>query len=368
MKIRPGISSLLAAGLTLGVGLLVLAACGALVPEPHPNTPVGNLQALWEDFDQLYALFEVREVDWDAVHREYRPRVDGGTSDTELREVLCAMLDELGDVHIWLHPVDMEGCTSSRSSEEPYFPDDPPGAGREGFGDQVDVIKSGYLVFPYQAFPGGVSGHLQSEGTGDRDLAYLSIYGFDNQVDWNAVDRALVDAERAGGLVIDLRNNHGGRSENVQGLIDQIADAARPYASKRRRNGPDHGDLGDPTMMSMAQGREAFRTMPIVVLTDPFTVSAAEWFVLAMRQRGFTTVVGDTTRGSLSSWYPRVLPNGWEYSNCPDLVADVDGMIWEGKGIPPHVSARNTREANLRGEDLALDEAIRVLAGMIAAP
>ncbi|HSR41963.1 MAG TPA: hypothetical protein VLL48_07320, partial [Longimicrobiales bacterium] len=83
--------------------LLSLPSCvdSFLEPEPdRPDDPVLNFDLLWREFDRHYSFFLQKDVDWDGVYARYRPRIDAGTSHSQLLGVVSEMLDELRDGHV----------------------------------------------------------------------------------------------------------------------------------------------------------------------------------------------------------------------------------------------------------------------------
>ena len=64
--------------------------------------PEKNFEELWETFHHRYPFFELRKVDWKKQYDIYRPKVTRKTSDDELFDILCQMLDPLDDGHVEL--------------------------------------------------------------------------------------------------------------------------------------------------------------------------------------------------------------------------------------------------------------------------
>ena len=64
--------------------------------------PEKNFEELWETFYNRYPFFELRNVDWKKQYDTYRPKVTSKTSDDELFDILCQMLDPLDDGHVEL--------------------------------------------------------------------------------------------------------------------------------------------------------------------------------------------------------------------------------------------------------------------------
>ena len=64
--------------------------------------PERNFEVLWQTFNERYPFFRLRGVDWNKQYRAYRPKVTNETSDDELFNILCRMLDPLNDGHVEL--------------------------------------------------------------------------------------------------------------------------------------------------------------------------------------------------------------------------------------------------------------------------
>ena len=64
--------------------------------------PEKNFEELWKTFHNRYPFFELRNVDWNKQYDTYRPKVTRKTSDDELFDILCQMLDPLNDGHVEL--------------------------------------------------------------------------------------------------------------------------------------------------------------------------------------------------------------------------------------------------------------------------
>ncbi|MDE6581550.1 MAG: peptidase S41, partial [Duncaniella sp.] len=77
--------------------LLVLPACHT-VDEPA-DSPDSNFEALWKILDEHYCFFADKNIDWNAVHDRYAPKISDEMTREELFDVCAAMLDELRDGH-----------------------------------------------------------------------------------------------------------------------------------------------------------------------------------------------------------------------------------------------------------------------------
>jgi hypothetical protein len=64
--------------------------------------PEKNFEALWKTFHNRYPFFELRKVDWKRQYDIYGPMVTSETTDDELFDIFCQMLDPLDDGHVEL--------------------------------------------------------------------------------------------------------------------------------------------------------------------------------------------------------------------------------------------------------------------------
>src|SRR5262245_66647461 len=76
--------------------------CAKLASAMMDRDPERNFEALWKTFHNRYPFFELRKVDWSRQYETYRPKVTRDTSDDELFDILCQMLDPLDDGHVEL--------------------------------------------------------------------------------------------------------------------------------------------------------------------------------------------------------------------------------------------------------------------------
>jgi carboxyl-terminal processing protease len=80
--------------------LALFTGCEDLfVPEPGDD-PEEIFEQLWATFEEEYAPFEERGVDWDLQYGIYRPMVTSGTTEDELFDILSLMLSSLDDGHV----------------------------------------------------------------------------------------------------------------------------------------------------------------------------------------------------------------------------------------------------------------------------
>ncbi|MCB0640924.1 MAG: S41 family peptidase [Phaeodactylibacter sp.] len=319
-----------------------------MFPETYPNTPVGNFEYFWQEFDQFYGLFQVRAIDWDSAYAQFRPQVDLTTTDTELYETLVDMLQLLDDGHVALIPI---------GTDLPQYVGGPIGRIDTIQDFNLEIIKTRYLNDPQE------TDFAMLYDVIEDSIGYVHIYGFaDGEKAFDREMEILMEAVAdTKGLIIDIRGGYGGEDIAGKTIASYFTDQERLYMTNRVKNGPGPLDFTEPVSWYIRPRGEAPYLHPIVLLTNRLTVSARETFELAMRTLPQVTVVGDTSAGAFSNNMLSEMPNGWGFSFSIGDWRAADGTSYEGVGIPPDVLIQNLRSELLDGQDRVLDKALEVL-------
>ncbi|MFA6832939.1 MAG: peptidase S41, partial [Bacteroidaceae bacterium] len=83
--------------------LFLFSFSSCIREEEQVDSPQGNFEALWTLIDQRYCFFDVKNVDWAAIHDAYAKRITSKMPEGGLFEVLGDMLEELQDGHVNLY-------------------------------------------------------------------------------------------------------------------------------------------------------------------------------------------------------------------------------------------------------------------------
>lgn len=322
--------------------LLVSSCEKSFKPEPDADA-VGVFNELWRTFDELYAVFPERGVDWNASYAQYAPLVHKDISDDSLYRVVTAMLEPLNDAHVQLVTPDRRVWSSDRVYRDlvdfDLF--------------RLDVVKQNYLT---DVRTKGEQESITTYGriTG-QPIGYIHFPSISGT--WSEFDGMLNDMGSIQGLIIDLRHNQGGDFTWALNELDQLNGAARPIFRSRTKNGAGPNDFTAWTDWQI-DGGPGSRNYRIVFITDRYTVSAAERLVMMLRAMDNTVHLGDTTNGALSTVIWRELPNAWYYRVSIQQVEDPQGMRWEGIGLPPEQVVLNTSAQLDAGVDAQLQAAI----------
>jgi carboxyl-terminal processing protease len=132
---------------------------------------------------------------------------------------------------------------------------------------------------------------------------------------------------RARGILLDLRGNSGG-------LVDESVESASGFLN----GGPVGSYQADGTTYRLTADPGGDTGVPVVVLVDGGTMSAAELLTGALQDRGRAVVVGSRTFGKGAVQQPTPLPGGAVVERTVGHYRTPDGHDLDGAGITPDVS------------------------------
>ncbi len=189
----------------------------------------------------------------------------------------------------------------------------------------------------------------------DNGIGYVKIYEFVNGT--GAAFRSAVFSLRRGGmraLVLDLRGNPGGLVNELREVSDAILPQGSPFIQFRMRVGRKMMlETSDPPIVPAA--------MPLVVLVDESTASAAELLAAALQEQSRAVVIGTRTAGAVEIGITVALPEGAGMSITVARVWSGDGTRLEGYGVIPDDPVALTTDAMNRGYDSQLARALERL-------
>jgi len=334
----------------------LLSACQFFLgPEPD-TSPSEVLKSLWNDFNNIHANLDFRMSSslkynswYDVYHNKqtgYALKVYSDMSEELLFNVCANMLKELNDPHVGLYA---PGKFSSSYN-----------TGRDDF--NIFEIRNKLIGKGYDNYKNFVYGVFSSY----PDIGYIYISSFLNEEpeqegqEWGrAIGKIIENLANTKALVLDVRSNRGGDIYVMEYIVAYFASERKDYIKARIKTGPEPNNLSKPIIYTVKSVKKASDnlygyTKPIVILTNRNTVSAAEWFTMALRTQSHVTHAGMATCGAFSARNDRFMINGWVYSISPERVTDMNDKYYEGIGIQPEIEINKT-------SDEQLDDAIKLL-------
>ncbi len=323
-------------------GVLIISlsvSCEKIFFQDEPaDDPEAIFDYFWQAYEENYAVFDERDVDWFASYEIYRPLVSDQTTEDELYLILTEMLKPLNDGHVTL-------IAEGRSvfSSNIYY--------NERIDDSLfnaELVRNNYLDNGYTHTDGYTFGTMQ-------DIAYMYLpYIGDNMP---IIDEVLDEYDDAKGLIVDLRHNSGGDFTWALSSLNRLTNENRFVFKSRTKNGPGQSNFTDWFDWYLEPAGDHY-DKPVVVLTDRYTISAAERTVMMFQQLPNVTMIGDTTNASHSTLVTGQLANGWFYSLSIQEVLLSDGISYEGIGLAPDIYIKNDPAQMENGIDQVLEEAI----------
>lgn len=304
------------------------------------DAATSNLK-IFNEFAQLfrdhYAFFDLRKVNWEAQVSKYQSKIMPQTSQDELFQVFCDMIDPLEDGHTSLSGNGKRFNSGSRPS---WF---------KNISDFRKVIQSKYL-----------NGNSKFTGNGkieygqiSSSIGYIAIREMDGYSP-DVIDAVLEEFRTMSKIIIDVRFNGGGEDNISLGLASRFTDSKRLAYSKETFYKGTYKDQLKLFIEPVGQRPNA----KIIVLAGPGSASATEMFVMAMKAIPGVTVVGENTAGIHSDILSLTLSNGWRLNLSHQKYTMPDGKVYEAIGVPPHTLVTLDATAFLAGKDNILDFAI----------
>lgn len=345
-------------------------------------TPIGAsatemFEHTWHTFNEYYAFFVERNVDWLAQYDAVRPTIHDGMSDEALFAALSDLVSLIDDVHVSIKAGD---DVFSPGSPKGFFDDfrteyeaqNEIGSLEDYFAQELNtalgIIDNVYLDGEFVE-AGGPSDDFFKWGLIGDDIGYLFVGAFILQFDRSiadqlsdveqVIDQALSDLQGTDALIIDIRLSPGGADPIAIAVANRFADMERLAVRKHTRTIDGEGASQE---LSLNTSFRVTYSNPVVVLTSGFSASATEIFSLAMRSLPHVTLVGEPTIGALSDVLEKPLPNGWQIDLANEVYTDADGFTYEVTGVPPHIDvpAYGKTERDI-GQDSAINAALTLL-------
>ena len=334
--------------------IFIANGCEKIILGPKPeNTPIENFKVLWTILDEKYALFPIKNVDWDTLYTFYSNQITNSTTENELWAICGNLISNLNDGHTILVNSDRTNSLSSSNLD----PSKAAGFSRE-------LVKSKYL----QNTSVSGEGYITTGTLINSNIAYIHISSFrsaTNGRDWiKDIDPIIRNLAQYDAAIIDIRNNGGGLTKNVEYFSSSIIDRAFTYYYKQVKTGTGHNDFGPRTAKIISPRKDNVGyNGKIVLLTNRFTASGGDCVALISKNLEYSTQIGDTTNGSFAEvTQTGLLPNGWTIQFSCSLMTYDDGTSPEGIGIIPDIVIDNTKQDILAGQDKVLERAVKYLA------
>jgi len=320
--------------------LLMTTGCEKALNLKDPAThATAVFDELWTVMDKHYSLFPYKGVNWDSTYKQFHVKVRDGMPETELFGVLSDMLSTLKDGHVSLtSPID---TFTYLGFFKPY-----------PYNFNYDNIVKTYLQHAYSS-----SGPLIYKVV--SGVGYLYYNSFANDLTGAQIDKVMTDMAQTKGLIIDVRNNTGGSTENADRLFERFITARTLVKFEMNKKGSGHDEYTDPQPYYLSPAGTNYGE-PIVVLTNRACFSACNDFVLYLSGLPNVTQIGDQTGGGGGIPGDYILSNGWKLQYTATVTLSSAKLSVEG-GIAPDINITISPSDESNGKDPILEKAFQSL-------
>ena len=320
------------------VPMLFLASCASIFfGKDNTGSNLECYDFLTKTIDERYSLFDVKEVNWDLAKTEYRALMADSLSDQDMLKVLGHLIGNLEDGHTNIYGV----FDFTRYWD--WYLNYPSNYDSE-------LIERHYLNRAY--WQTGPFAHTIIDS-----IAYIRYSSFSPSISGKHLNFILDRIAPMKGVVFDIRNNGGGKLNNVKRLLSAFADTTRISHEFYFKNGPQKDDFTEPINYKIKPHKKAFNKKPVVVLTNRKSYSAATFFPSGMQVFPHVTIMGDHSGGGGGVPYHFELPNGWTFRLSTTKTIDSKGQNIE-PGITPQIEAFLDRKVAEKGVDTVIEKAI----------
>ena len=329
--------------------------CQSKLLDANNSTVLDNFDFFWHTFNDYYAFFNERALDWQGVYDNYRAKLNDSSTDIDLQVIISEIGAQFTDGH-----------TSVETSERLLF------NGVKYTGLDAEVYRSP-LVDSEDFWPakyelkailqGSTTNHLVQESIQTLDdsehflwgrlpsgIGYLRIDQmlwlegakvesgvWSIQDDVAFVERImpdiLADLSDVPALIVDVRHNQGGSDLISQGIAKFFNPQERVVGSKFRKNRFATTEAKDIVLPATENAYDK----PVYLLAGQDTRSAAEIFTLMMGALEHVTHVGQSTQGMASDTLEITMPNGWTIELSHEAYLNADGELIEVSGVTPDI-------------------------------
>ncbi|MEO1253562.1 MAG: S41 family peptidase [Bacteroidota bacterium] len=327
---------------------------------------IQSFEKLWKLFDERYASFEEKHIDWDSMYTVYRPRVTEDMSEMELFTLSTEMLKPLEDGHVNLIAKSLDTAFSAERYSR--------------INDELDPLEGRKKPYVEAMIDHTLSdqgfGSIKKIGTVFQEEDTLFSYTRTDKIGYlrffrsflkikkmmgssldTYLDMIFADFKGVESIIVDVRFNMGGTDEFSKKVAGRFISEEHLGFTKQTRKKKVFGELK----------KEFFKPTndpflgPVVLLTNDQTVSAADVLAIIMAPLPNVTLIGEPSNGSFSDLYGRRLPNKWIVTLSNQRYYSVDMKNYEGVGVPVDIMVKNSLEDVETKNDSVLKSAIDYL-------
>ena len=191
-------------------------------------------------------------------------------------------------------------------------------------------------------------------------IGLLAIYRFGPRLprEWPSLVQKIKE-KKLRALIIDLRNNPGGYLDAALLVASEFLDPQGIVAQKEL---PD----GRREIMKVLKGQSRLSEMPLVILVNRGSASAAEIVAGALQEQKKVPLIGEKTFGKGTIQEPIDLPGGASLHVTIAHWLLPSGRSIDGKGLIPEVKVERQEQDFKKNRDPQLEKALAIIKNLLS--
>jgi len=203
----------------------------------------------------------------------------------------------------------------------------------------------------------------------NNNIGLLTVNDFMNDSFTQLFDSLYPKILQSKALIIDLRDNGGGRSNNADYILTHLSSQSIKTSSWiSRMYIPAHASWNYPqewysnSSEYLKPVEKKIYDKPIIVLINAGTFSSSEDFCVKFRGMNRGKLIGTRTGGSTGNGVRITLIEGVASANiCSKKDISPDGIVFVGVGVIPDLEIKETKESFMERRDIVLEKAISIV-------
>ncbi|HEY3874551.1 MAG TPA: S41 family peptidase [Candidatus Kapabacteria bacterium] len=228
--------------------------------------------------------------------------------------------------------------------------------------DMASITKDIHLSLSVRVKPNDYPPPVAVTSFGDHGIAILKLTRFPSahspkgEEAVREIDQALLRAERAKGLIIDIRKNAGGDGATVAMATSYLLppEPKLLVVYRYRAMKPDESWTWERLPHEVRGAYRPLADKPIFVLVNKATFSAAEEFAYTLQKLGRATIVGERTKGGAHPSKRHIIDGTFVLSiPIAETISPYTHSNWEGTGVIPDVACASRDAVKIAKELMA---------------
>ncbi|MCU4174741.1 S41 family peptidase [Carboxylicivirga sp. N1Y90] len=319
---------------------VLISSCTKLVNEDDSN--LGVFEAFWDIMDKNYVYFELKELDWSQIRKEYSPKFASAQSHNEVATLFQELIYKINDGHVWLSYKGKEVISNFSDTS-------------------IITLHYNLMQFHYQFADIRFEPNITFAQATD-EITYLRIST--DFVNADYFKSVMSEYNMSKGLIVDMRDCMGGSFDGLE-FCKYFHKGKKVLCYRQFKNGTGHCDFTDFYPVYSIGDQIVNEDIKMVVIINRNAYSMGNHIVSALNDLRDCQLLGENTGGGGGSVLAVHLTGGWVLNYTFSRSLDVNKK-WIEDGIEPDIEVTRPyefwkNEHWQTGEDPQLEKALEIL-------